>query len=142
MATTPTLRRWLQGTAGVALVALGSLGLVAMLPASVAAQQPDPDVRGHETVHEMMGLMHGEGTATRMHEIEGAEQMMDQCASMMATMDDMDMSRMGQMMRNGGMMERMMDGRGMSSMGRMMGGEMEPGQMSPGMGGMMDSGRG
>lgn len=110
--------------------------MVAMLPGNAVAQQPDPDVRSHQTMHEMMDLMHGEGAAARMHEIEGAEEMMDQCASMMAMMGDMDMSGMGQMMRDGGMM----DGRGMSRMGQMMGGETGPGQMGPGMGGMMEPG--
>lgn len=42
----------------------------------------------------MMTAMHGPGPVERMHAMEGAEQMMDQCTSMMATMDDVDMTGM------------------------------------------------
>jgi hypothetical protein len=63
----------------------------------------------------MMDAVLGDGTAARMHKVEGAEEMMDQCAAMMAMMGDMDMSRRGKMMRDGGMMDQMMDGRGMSA---------------------------
>lgn len=116
MTVTASLRRWLQGTAGAALVVLGLWGLAATLPGTVWAQQSGRRAGGHETMHEMMEAMHGQGTAARMHELEGAEEMMDRCAAMMAMMGEMDMSRMGQMMRDGGMMDGMMDGRGMGGM--------------------------
>lgn len=116
MNTTGRLRRWMQGTAGAALVALGLSGLAWMWQGPAGAQQADRG-RSHEAMHRMMDAMHGEGTAARMHQIEGADEMMTQCSGMMDMMGGMDMARMGEMMRDGGMM----DGPGMSGMGGMMG---------------------
>jgi hypothetical protein len=56
----------------------------------------------HQQMHEMMDAMHGEGTSQRMHEaMPGSEKMMENCASMMDRMGNME-----------GMMN------GMSGMGR------------------------
>ena len=72
----------------------------------------------HEQMHQMMGVMMGEGSAARMHEeMPGSEEMMEQCASMMAMMQDMQgmMDGMDGMMENGGSgmdgMMNMMQGR-------------------------------
>lgn len=112
--TSPLRRRWLQGALGAALVAVGLSGLSGLLPSAATAQPADRPGDSHETMHVMMDAMHGDGTAERVHEAEGGEEMMDQCAAMMSMMGDMNMSR-------GGMMERMMNGGGMSGMGGMMG---------------------
>ena len=106
--STSISRRWLQGVVGAALVAVGLFGFSALWPDAATAQSADR-TDGHENMHEMMDAMHGEGTADRMHKTEGAEEMMDQCTSMMAMMKNMGMSEDG-----------MMDGRGMSSHGDMM----------------------
>lgn len=106
--STSISRRWLQDVVGAALVAVGLFGLSTLWPGTASAQSADrPD--GHENMHEMMDAMHGEGTAERMHKTEGAEEMMDECTSMMAMMKNMGMSE-----------DRMMDGRGMSGLGDMM----------------------
>lgn len=100
MSENRSLRRSLQGLAGAVLIAVGLSGLSWTWQATpVFAQRPE---RGaHETMHEMMDAMHGPGTAERMHAVEGAEAMMDRCASMMDMMDGM--SGMGSMMGGGGM---------------------------------------
>ncbi len=97
MTTTTRLRRWTQAATGAALVALGLWGLALTWQGLATAQPTDPG-RSHEAMHQMMDAMHGEGTAARMHEIEGAEQMMDQCAAMMDMMGGMDRSGMREMM--------------------------------------------
>ena len=106
MDTNGRYRRLLQGLAGVALVAVGLSGLSwTWQPAPVFARSSNRD--SHVTMHEMMDAMHGEGTAARMHKVEGAEEMMDTCASMMDMMGGMSgmrsngMSGMGSMMRSG-----------------------------------------
>lgn len=92
----PIGRRWVQGIVGAALVAVGLSGLSALWPGTATAQAGDRADR-HDTMHEMMDAMHGEGTAEGTHEVEGAEEMMEQCASMMNMMGDMDMSGGGMM---------------------------------------------
>lgn len=114
MDTNGRYRRLLQGLAGVALVAVGLSGLSwTWQAAPVFAQSSNRD--SHATMHEMMDAMHGEGTTARMHKVEGAEEMMDTCASMMDMMSGM--SGMGSMM-DGGMSG--MRSNGMSGMGSMM----------------------
>ena len=96
--TTP--RRISQGIAGLAIATLGVAGLTASWsPAPVTAQEQGTD--SHETMHSMMEAMHGPDAVAQMHQVEGAEQMMDQCAGMMDAM---------------GGMSNMMNGRGMSNM--------------------------
>ncbi len=78
-------------------------------PLSVQARTaPEGGAPTHQQMHQMMDAMHGKGTSERMHKAMGkdAEQMMDQCTSMMGMMNNM-----------GGMM-------GDSSMGNMMNGMM------------------
>lgn len=93
-------RRRLRGLAGAAMATVGLAGLSLTL-ASPAGARSDAGTETHETMHQMMDAMHGEGTAERMHQMEGAEQMMDDCAAMMDSM-----SSMRGMMGNGGMMGR------------------------------------
>lgn len=92
-------RRISQAVVGIALATVGVAGLAvtwASGPALAEAGAAD----GHEAMDQMMAAMHGDEAAAHMHEIEGMEQMMDQCADMMDVM--------------GGMM----DGQGMSHMMR------------------------
>lgn len=97
-----TTRRISQTLLGVTLAVLGAAGLAATwVPEPAQAQSGESDA--HDTMHEMMEAMHGEEAVERMHEAEGADEMMDQCAGMMAAM--------------GGMSD-MMDGQGSSDMMR------------------------
>lgn len=100
-------RRLGLGLAGLGLVAVGTLGLLAVVPATARAGAGQAGVGSdgdnHAVMHEMMDAMHGERTAERMHEIEGADEMMDQCAGMMDAMGGM--SNMMRGMSNGGMMD-------------------------------------
>ncbi len=114
------VRRLGLGVAGTFLVAVGGLGLLSVIPVAAQArggQAGASDGDSHSVMHEMMDAMHGEGTADRMHEIEGVDEMMDQCAGMMDAMGRMS-NMMGDM-SNGGMMDGL-DGGG-SGMGGMMG---------------------
>lgn len=104
--------------------ALASLGLVVLTAGSLFAQGPAPtQVPGgapdHEPMHRMMDAMHGEGTSQRMHDAMGkeGEQILEQCAGMMAMMQTRDNGMMGDGMMGGA---RRGDGRdrGMSG-GRM-----------------------
>lgn len=120
MHTMDRYRRLLLGLAGVALVAVGLSGLSWTWQSTpVFAQSGDGG--SHETMHEMMDSMHGEGTAARMHELEGGEEMMQTCGSMMDMMSGM--SGMRSTMGGRGMsdMDSMMRGLEMSNMGSMMG---------------------
>jgi hypothetical protein len=87
------------------VVSSAIMGIVALaLPASpLFAQTPEaPSSPGtpmtppqapmtHEQMHQMMDAMHGAGASERMHQAmgEGAEQMMDQCTTMMNMMQMM-----------------------------------------------------
>jgi len=77
---------------GLAFLVLGSGALSGRdftpVAAVSAASQEQPS---HEDMHRMMGAVHGEGTSQRMHEAMGpnGEEMMDQCAAMMAMMKEM-----------------------------------------------------
>ncbi len=107
-------RRWLQGLAGAVLIAAGLSGLSWTWQATpVYAQRPE---RGsHQTMHEMMDAMHGRGTAERMHAVEGADEMMDACASMLDAMGGAPGT--GSMMRGGmSSMDSMMGSSGTGSM--------------------------
>lgn len=71
-----------QALAGVAIAALGVTGLAATWNPTSAAAQSGGD--SHGTMHATMSAMHGEEAVAQMHEVEGAEEMIDQCADMMA----------------------------------------------------------
>ncbi|MBW3619036.1 MAG: hypothetical protein KY461_02220 [Actinobacteria bacterium] len=88
MPTIDTPRRWIHSVAGAALVGVGLTGLAATWSAPALARSTGAE-RGHEATHQMMDAMHGEGTADAMHQVEGAEEMMDECTSMMGGMGDM-----------------------------------------------------
>ncbi len=81
------MSRWKQGALGLALLLGGLLGLVSFGPWQAGAAEQRRDA--HETMHRMMDAMHGPGASERMHEIEGAEKMMDGCAQMMESMGSM-----------------------------------------------------
>lgn len=68
---------------GAILIVAGLIGAFALGPAFPASAQPS-SVATHETMHQMMDVMHGFGTVDRMHAIPGAEEMMTQCAALMA----------------------------------------------------------
>lgn len=75
---------------GALLVTAGLTGILVLGPVfPVAAQPADTPAEAHETMDAMMDAMHGPGTADRMHQIPGVEEMMDQGASMMAPMSGM-----------------------------------------------------
>lgn len=94
---------------GTLITMVGLTGMLAFWPAPAVTAQPANEVSdAHETMEAMMDAMHGPGTAERMHQVPGAEEMMDQCAAMMAGMGS-------------GMMNGMM---GSGMMGGMMGGGM------------------
>ena len=86
-------RRRGQALVGALLVVLGVVGLsFTVAGPAVAGDAADR----HEAMHRVMDAMHGEGTADRVHAVEGGEQMMEDCAGMMGAM-----SSMGSMMRTG-----------------------------------------
>lgn len=112
-----TCVRLAQGIAGGALVLLG-IGDLASIGSSPAVA--DSDGERHQTMHAMRDAMHGEDTAERMLGVDGAEQMMDQCAGMMDAMGGMsNIERHGMMGDEaGGMMMRGMMGSRLSGWGR------------------------
>lgn len=88
---------------GTLTTMVGLAGMLAFWPAPSVTAQPAGEVsRIHETMDTMLDAMHGPGTAERMHQIPGAEEMMDECAAMMAAM--------GGGMMDGGMMDNGMMG--------------------------------
>ncbi len=101
---------------GMAFLMLGSGTWSARSPAQakVTALTPGGGPT-HEDLNEMMDAVHGAGTSRRMHEAMGsdAEEMMDQCAAMVATVKDMQ-----DMMPGSG--PGMMGGQNSGSMGDMM----------------------
>lgn len=115
VATQPITDRAKVALAGAAT----GLALLAVTSGSaLAAGGPAPEsagaasqTQGHGQMHQMMNGMHGEGASQKMHEAMGprAEKMMDQCASGMDNMENM------QGMMGGGMMNGGMQGGGMQS---------------------------
>lgn len=72
---------------GGLVTAAGLVGTLALGPAApVTAQPPDQVSETHETMNAMMDAMHGPGTAERMHQVPGLEEMMDQCAATASSM--------------------------------------------------------
>lgn len=72
---------------GALLVVIGLLGMLMSWPAlPPMMQQPGAESELHETMGEMMDAMHGPGTADRIRQIPGGEEMMHRCASMMGSM--------------------------------------------------------
>ena len=96
------MSRRAQIVLGAALTIVGLAGTLALGPATpVNAQTEGSPAEIHETMDAMMDAMHGSGTTERMHQVPGAEEMMDQCATMMAAMGG---GMMGGGMMDGGMM--------------------------------------
>lgn len=92
---------------GALITTVGLAGTLALGPAfPVTAQPADPPTGVHETMDAMMDAMHGPGTADRIHQAPGGEEMMEQCAAMMAAMGSGTMDGM----MGGGMMDGMMGG--------------------------------
>lgn len=72
---------------GALLVAIGLVGMLMSWPAPpTMMQQSGAESELHETMDEMMDAMHGPGTADRIHQIPGGEEMMHRCAAMMGSM--------------------------------------------------------
>lgn len=69
-----------QAVAGAVLVTVGVAGLSASVSAPAVAAA---DGSTHATMHRMMAVTHGEDAVERLHQVEGAEQMMEQCGRMM-----------------------------------------------------------
>lgn len=84
-----------QAVAGVALATLGATGLATIASGPAAATE---ESESHEVMHRMMEAVHGDEAVERMHAVDGAEEMMEQCGSMMDAMGGMS-----GMMRGGGM---------------------------------------
>ncbi len=102
----PTHRRgrWLQAVLAVALVVVSAAGLWASSAGPATADPDGPDreamhemMANHEGMHGMMNAMHGEGSAARMHDAQGAEEMMQECSTSMGSMEP----GMGSMMGGG-----------------------------------------
>ena len=68
---------------GAVLIVAGLIGVLALGTAFPASARPG-SVATHETMNQMMDVMQGSGTVDRMHAIPGAEEMMAQCAALMA----------------------------------------------------------
>lgn len=90
-------RKISQVLAGIALAVLGVTGLAATWAPTTAMAQSGTD--SHATMHAMMSAMHGDEAVARMHQVEGAEEMMDQCAGMMDAMGGMSNMMNGMMSR-------------------------------------------
>lgn len=84
-----------QAVTGLALATLGIAGLATIASSPAAATQ---EGKSHEVMHRMMEALHGEEAVEQMHAVDGAEEMMEQCGSMMDAMGGMS-----GMMRGGGM---------------------------------------
>lgn len=89
-----------KASLGAALFAIGVTGLTFTLTAPATAAS---DGDSHDVMHQMMDAMHGAGTSERMHAVEGAEEMMDDCSGMMDHMSSAG-GMMGGEMMGGGMM--------------------------------------
>lgn len=86
------LRRVVLGAAGSVLIGVG-LALAFLLLPSAATAQPNGDTNApevHATMDRMMDAVHGEAISERMHQVEGAEQMMDAGSRMMGSMGQMN----------------------------------------------------
>ncbi|MDP8959189.1 MAG: hypothetical protein M3N51_08335 [Actinomycetota bacterium] len=90
------MSRGMSALLGAIVLAAGIAGLSTVslaTPAGAQVSQRD----GHDLMHEMMDAMHGPEATEQMDQVPGAEEMMDQCAAVMAMM-------------NSGMMGGMMGG--------------------------------
>ena len=98
------MTRLAQAGLGITLLTAGLAGLLLLSQAPASAEE-HRTMGHHETMHEMMDVMHGPGTSVRMHQGQGGEEMMNACSRMHQMMD-------GGMMDggNGGMMDRGMMG--------------------------------
>lgn len=76
---------------GLALLAVTSGSALAAGGAAPESAGAASQTQGHGQMHQMMNGMHGEGASQKMHEAMGprAEKMMDQCASGMDNMENM-----------------------------------------------------
>lgn len=83
---------------GALLVTIGVVGMMSLSGISAWADEGSRR-NSHGVLHEMMDAVHGQGTSNRVHRIEGAEQMMEQCSQMH--------DQMGGMMDGGGMSDMM-----------------------------------
>lgn len=91
--------RIVLGASLVVVGLTGMLGLGSALPLN--AQPADSTHATHETTDVMMNAVQDHGTSDRTHQIPGAEEMMEQCSSMMTAMGG---GMMGEGMMGGGMM--------------------------------------
>ncbi len=90
-----------KASIGAAFLAIGITGL-AFTFAAPATATAESDGDSHDVMHQMMDAMHGAGTSQRMHAVERAEEMMDDCAGMIENMSSH--GGMGGGMMGGGMM--------------------------------------
>ena len=109
--------RVLSGLVGAALVVAAVSGLSWAWQSPPAYAQPT-ETAGHDTMDKMMDAMHGRASGAAMHDVEGAEEMMDAGAPMMEMMGGM--SETNSMMRGGGADMGLMMRDGASDMGAMM----------------------
>lgn len=91
---------------GLALLALTSSPVLATGTALAASSHGGTGGNAiHEQMHRMMDAVHGEGASQRMHEAMGpnSERMMEECASTMASMQNIEgMSGSGMMSNQDG----------------------------------------
>ncbi|MGH9166871.1 MAG: hypothetical protein ACRD02_03425 [Acidimicrobiia bacterium] len=79
------MSRGVSAWLGAILLAAGVAGLSTVALATPAPAQVS-ERHAHQLMHEMMEAMHGPGTVQEMHQVPGAEEMMDQCAAMRSMM--------------------------------------------------------
>lgn len=75
-----------QAATGAIMATVGVAGFAGTVSGPAAAASTD------ETSHDMRRMMeavHGEDAVERMHQVEGADEMMDQCGAMMDAMGGM-----------------------------------------------------
>lgn len=92
-------RRWSSGGLGAVLLAAGLIAASWLAQVTAGAHpgevMPPPVALDAEAAqsagftHEMIDAMHGEETADRLHDMEGVNEMMAQCAANMESMGAM-----------------------------------------------------
>lgn len=92
------------GLVAVALATGLTTGVLLTPPLRAHPASPPTPMSGqpltHDEMHRMIDAMHGEGASERMHEaMPGSEEMMDQCAAMMAMMGHQQNQSMPDMMQ-------------------------------------------
>ena len=83
-----TRSRIAYAATGAIMATVGVAGFAGTVSGPAAAASTDET--SHDTMRRMMEARHGEDAVERMHQVEGADEMMDQCGAMMEAMGGMD----------------------------------------------------